>query len=38
MKARNKADELPKIYAHLQPGKVTSYETKVEDLTPGTAT
>lgn len=38
MKAKNKADELPKIYAHLQPGKVTSYETKVEDLTPGTAT
>jgi hypothetical protein len=38
MKAKNKADELPKIYAHLQPGKVTNYETKVGDLTPGTAT
>ncbi len=38
MKARYKADELPKICAHLQPGKVTSYETKVQDLTPGTAT
>jgi hypothetical protein len=38
MRAKNKADELPKIYAHLQPGKVTSYETKVKSLTPGTAT
>jgi hypothetical protein len=37
MKAKNKADELLMIYSHLQPGKVTSYETKVEDLTPGTA-
>ncbi|KAH9203929.1 hypothetical protein DL95DRAFT_471950 [Leptodontidium sp. 2 PMI_412] len=38
MKAKTKADELPKIYAHLQPGKVTNYETKVGNLTPGTAT
>ena len=38
MKSKNKADELPKIYAHLQPGKMTNYEAKLENLTPETAT
>jgi hypothetical protein len=38
MKTKNKAEELPKIYAHLQPGKMTNYETKLGNLTPGTAT
>jgi len=38
MKSKNKADELTKILAHLQPGKMINYETKVGDLTPKTAT
>ncbi|KAN0106705.1 hypothetical protein V8E51_009581 [Hyaloscypha variabilis] len=38
MQMRNKADQLPRIYDHLQPGKMTSYESKLGNLTPGTTT
>jgi hypothetical protein len=38
IKAKKISDQLPKIYAHLQPGKVTDYEKKVKNLTVGTAT